>query len=156
MPSKRKKLVPPDVYDKNRKAISATSASTDGKLQAWHFDMLDNDGYFCLNMNRVCDDQCRYILEKIMLYSSRTWAEIKKETHDKNSRTKHHLLDYDALSEAAKARFKAKKFDDLQYEDSIYSMSLANKLRIIGIRMGAEFHAVWLDPDHEFCPSTRR
>lgn len=37
--------------------------------------------------------------------------------------------------------------------DSIYSLALNSKVRLIGIRKGATFQVVWYDANHKFAPS---
>jgi len=95
----------------------------------------------------------RNILDKILHYSVRTWRDIKTETHDKDSKTKHHSLSYDQLSESAKERIAKLQLDD--YIDAIFSMRLDNKTRVIGLRDGQFFVVKWFDPNHKFCPSNK-
>ena len=79
-----------------------------------------------------------------------TWAEAKRQTHD-DGRSKNHLLSIESLSKEAVDRFKERKLED--YSDSIFSFSLNNVWRIVGIREDEFFDVLWHDPNHEVCPS---
>lgn len=133
----------------NSKKITSVDAnlSADKQTLVWSFDKTDRNDHFrfCCDRDDMQHDQ---LLSHIMEYSKRTWASIKLDTHDKGNKSKHHFLDYDELSACAKARVAA-----MHIEDDIYSLALTNKLRIIGIRDGRVFRAIWFDPEHEFCPS---
>jgi hypothetical protein len=126
--------------------------SADSALMTWKFDKIDEAGHFSFTVSRE-DFNAEFILSKIMAYSRKTWSEIKRATHDEG-KSKHHFLEFDVLSREAKRRAEAKRL--YEYGDSIFSLALTNKLRIIGIRNGEFFHAVWFDPNHEFCPSDKR
>lgn len=86
-------------------------------------------------------------------YSNMTWADIKNQTHD-DGKSKHHIIEYQKLSKDAQDRIKAKKLE--QDSDAIFSFALQNRLRIVGIKRGKEFHVLWYDPKHEVCPSTKK
>lgn len=135
---------------RNPKSISIVDASisADKQTLVWSFDKVDRNDHFrfCCDREDMIHNQ---LLEYIMQYSGRTWASIKLDTHDKSNRSKHHFLNYDELSRTAKDRVAAMHIE----EDDIYSLALTNKLRIIGIRDGRVFRAIWYDPEHEFCPS---
>ncbi len=126
--------------------------STDGKKVIWLFDMIDRSGKFAFDLNRD-DFLYREVMEKMIDYSNMTWAEIKKQTHD-IGKSKHHLLSLDMLSKDAFDRFKIMRIEE--YEDSIFSFALQNRLRIVGIRENEYFHVLWYDPNHQVCPSKKR
>lgn len=138
--------------NKKTVAISKTG-STINQTPIWRFDLLDRAGKFAFDLSRE-DFNHREVLQKLMDYGNMTWAEIDRQQHDVSRKTKHHYLSRSALSSDAIERIKAKHLED--DEDGIYSFSFQNLLRIIGIREGAEFHIVWYDPKHEFCPSSKR
>lgn len=127
--------------------------STDGKKQVWSFENVDRDGHFAFTLARG-DMNHFLILEKLMEYNQRTWAEIKRETHDQFNKSCHHFLEYDSLSSAAKERISRLRLNG--QEDSIFSMRLNNVVRVIGIRQGEKFMVKWYDPKHEFAPSKRK
>jgi len=124
--------------------------STDNCKMIWVFDSVDNDGVFRFDPNRP-DMNCVDILDKIIQYSKRTWADIKSEKHD-NGKTKHHLLDVDGLSKAALERVQKLKVDISA--ENIFSIRINNLTRIIGLRDGEKFIIKWFDPAHNFYPAT--
>ena len=114
--------------------------------------MIDRSGKFAFDLNRN-DFKYKAFLEKLIDYSSMTWADVKKQTHDENS-SKHHFLSLASLSPEAVERLKAKQLEE--YSDSIFSFALDNKLRLVGIRKNEDFHVLWYDPEHEVCPSKKK
>lgn len=138
---------------RNKKQVAIVrSRSTISERPIWRFNLLDRDGEFAFDLSRR-DFQYKEVLQKLMDYGNMTWGEIDRQQHDRG-KSKHHYLSFDALSEGAKERIKARHFDE--DTDAIYSFAFQNLLRIIGIRQGAEFYVVWYDPNHEFCPSTKK
>lgn len=83
-----------------------------------------------------------------------TWADVKKQTHDKG-KSKHHYLSPEKMSKDAQIRFwKLPCF--IECEDSVFSFAFDNLLRVIGIRDKQFFHVVWYDAYHEVCPSNKK
>ncbi|SFO94039.1 hypothetical protein SAMN05216343_10158 [Oscillibacter sp. PC13] len=149
--SKRKheKTVVGSRTSRGKKEVSGRKYSTDNSKVIWCFDNLDTAGAFAFDLARI-DFNHREVLQKIISYSNMTWSEVKRQTHD-NGKSKHHFLDIESLSSDATCRIRAKRLEERS--DSIFSFALQNKLRIIGYREDEKFHAVWFDPQHEFCPS---
>ncbi len=135
-----------------KRVVKTQSGSTIKETPIWRFDRIDRDGKFAFDLSRP-DFKHKEVLQKLMEYGNMTWDEISRQQHDRSRKTKHHYLSPEKLSGEALARIKAKHFEE--DTDAIYSFALQNLLRIIGFRHGAEFHIVWYDPTHEFCPSTR-
>lgn len=144
-----KKIVKECQVSKNKLSRNPENFSTDDSLCYWTFANIDRSGKFAFDINRK-DFNSKFFLAKLIDYSSMTWREIQKQTHD-DGRSKHHFLNYGYLSKDALERIKAKKLEE--ETDSIFSFALTNMTRIIGIRDGAEFKAVWYDPKHEFAVS---
>lgn len=136
---------------RDKKVAIAQSGSAIREKPVWRFDMIDRDGKFAFDLSRK-DFQHKEVLQKLMDYGGMTWGEIDRQQHDRG-KSKHHYLNFDALSNDAKERIRAKGLEE--DSDAIYSFALQNLLRIIGIRQGAEFYVVWYDPKHEFCPSKK-
>jgi len=132
------------------KRVVSLSHSTNGETMILRFDMLDRDGLFAFDLDRR-DFQHREVFEKLIQYSNMTWNQITSQTHDQKG--KHHMLNANGLSGEARERVRAKHYEE--YSDSIFSLALQNRLRVIGIRIGREFHVVWYDPNHEFYPVSR-
>jgi len=135
-----------------KRVIGGVSGSSDDCYLKWCFYNIDKDGCFAFDCSREGINHLE-VLKKIIEYGGRKWKDIRKDTHDQSNKTKHHFLEYDDLSDDAKGRISAKRLED--FTDVIYSMSLCNRLRIIGLRKGDVFEAIWLDPNHDFCPSKR-
>ena len=135
--------------DAQKHTIKTDGYTTDNKKVVWRFDMIDRSGKFAFDLNRR-DFKYKAFLEKLIDYSSMTWADVKKQTHD-DGKSKHHFLS--SLSPEAAERLKAKQLEE--YSDSIFSFAFENKLRLVGIREKEDFHALWYDPEHEICPSKK-
>ena len=116
------------------------------------FDKIDRSGNYAFDVNREDFDH-KEVLGKMVDYSSMTWGEVKRQTHD-DGKSKHHFLTPGSLSKGAVERLKAKDLEE--FSDYIFSFALQNKIRIVGIRNGEKFHVLWYDPNHEICPSKMR
>ena len=134
------------------KTIVKDDVSYEDKVPAWMFDKVDKSGKFAFDINRQ-DFNHQKFLDKIVSYSSMTWAELKIQTHD-NGKSKHHFLSVDDLSKDAQKRIEAMHLDE--DTDRLYSIALENKLRIIGLRERDRFHVLWYDPQHDVCPSVKK
>lgn len=137
---------------KATKKVVSIAESSNASKPIWRFDKLDRDGEFRFDLQRQ-EFNHQEVLSKLIDYGNMTWKEITQQTHDRKNHTKHHFLDYDGLSNAAKKRIK--KLNLQEETDIIFSFALQNKLRIIGLRENNEFHIVWYDPNHEFYPSSK-
>lgn len=129
-----------------------TPNSSENKNVLWAFDNIDRGGDFSFDINRK-DFNHKLILDKMMEYGTMTWNEVSKQTHD-NGKSKHHSINYDALSKQAMNRIIAKQLT--QDSDLLYSFALQNKLRVFGIRKNEIFHVLWYDPKHQVCPSVKK
>lgn len=126
--------------------------SSNGEKPIWVFDRLDRSGEYAFNVNDEKFEH-KFFLDKMISYSSMTWNEILSQTHD-DGKSKNHTLDYDDLSKTAQDRIKALRLEE--DTDRIFSFAFRNKLRIIGLRENEKFYVKWYDPEHEFCPSTKK
>lgn len=138
----------------NKKAVCApaTQESSNNKYLVWRFDKADQNGLFRFDLEREDMDH-KLLLQKIMVYSNRTWGEIIRETHDQKNKTCHHPLDVAKVSTQALERIRAMELEGRT--DGLFSLRLGNLKRIVGIRENEVFHAIWYDPKHEFYPSSR-
>ena len=135
---------------KHKLSKSPATFSTDGEICVWTFQKIDRSGVFAFDPRRA-DFDSQDVLLKMLGYSTMTWREIKTQTHD-NGKSKHHELNPASLSAQAISRIRAKGFEEST--DALFSFALNNKVRVVGIRNGAEFQVVWYDANHEFAPST--
>ncbi len=138
-------------YNKSVTIATEAAKSNQDEYLVWCFDKVDNDGCFRFS-HEVMDTQ--EVLEKIIIYGKRKWKDIDKDTHDHTNKRKHHnLTDFERYSDAAKERVrKLQMGEDL---DRIFSLAFNNTMRIIGLRIGKEFHPIWYDKDHKFYPSAK-
>ena len=81
-----------------------------------------------------------------------TWGDIEKATHD-DGRSKNHFLKISELSKTAQRRLEELKLDD---NESIFSLRLDNKKRILGFRTLNYMDILWIDLNHEVCLSTKK
>lgn len=132
--------------DKNQRTTRFES------LIKWTFHDVDKAGKFAFDPSRP-DFDTEDFLHKLLNFSTMTWSELADATHDQG-KSKHHELDISGLSKEALARIEAKHLVD--ETDALFSFALNNKVRVIGIRDGAEFQVVWYDASHEFCPSDKK
>ena len=76
--------------DKNYVKESKPVISTDGEKIIWVFDKIDRSGNYAFDVNREDFDH-KEVLGKMVDYSSMTWGEVKRQTHD-DGKSKHHFL----------------------------------------------------------------
>lgn len=133
--------------DKRKITASPKFESNDNVIILWSFEKIDRNGAFAFDTNRK-DFDVEHFFKKILEFSTMKWCELFP-SDDKKSR--HHPLSPDSLSKQAKERIF---FMNLEEEtDSIYSLALTGKIRLIGIRKGSVFQAIWYDANHDFAHS---
>ena len=135
---------------KNKRIRNPENFSTESELCVWTFKYVDRDVKFAFNPSRQ-DFDAEDFLTKLLEYSKMAWCEIKRQTHD-GGKSKHHELSQKTLSKDAMSRITAKNLEEKT--DTLFSFALNNKVRVIGLRNGAEFQAIWYDAEHEFAPSS--
>lgn len=135
-----------------KQTIQRQGYSSDNKKAIWRFDMIDRSGKFAFDVSNS-NFPHQIIVEKLISYSSMTWGEIKRQTHD-NGKSKHHIISVDSMCNEAVSRLVKRELEE--YSDSIFSFALTNKLRVIGIKDEEHFHVLWYDPEHEICPSKKK
>lgn len=132
--------------------ITTQKLSYNNLKPKWAFDLVDSDGKFAFDISRKEFNKALF-LEKLISYSTMTWDEIMKQTHDDN-KSKNHFLKYDGLSKEVKKRIDKKKLNERT--DIIFSLALNNKTRIVGIKENDVFHIIWYDAYHEIYPSKKK
>lgn len=152
--SRSKKTGKAELNVQYQKKTAQAKLSNEEKRPVWTFENIDKDGKFRFDPGRV-DFNCCDFLTKMLAFSSMTWSEIKKQTHD-NGKSKHHFLDARALSKEAEKRIETKGLIDVQ--EYIYSFALNNTVRVLGIRYPNTdiFSVVWYDANHEFSISFKK
>lgn len=91
------------------------------------------------------------ILPKLKEFENLSWNELDKDRHGKKGKSKHHFIDIAKLIGDAQKRLQNIGLSDL---DQIYSLRLEGKLRLYGLRKQNCFEIVWVDTEHEICPTT--
>lgn len=132
-----------------KKESKQLPVSTNGKPH-FRYDYIDKNGKFAFDVERSEFDTHEF-MSKMINYSRMTWDEIKRQTHGKRGKSKHHYLDPKGLSKEAKDRLEVMELAD--YVDDLYSFAFAGMLRIVGIKIEDNFYVLWYDPEHRVYPS---
>ena len=94
-----------------------------------------------------------YLYPKLKEFEKLTWEEIEKQTYGKDGKSKNHPIEKSKLIKEAQDRLKVLNQDDI---DEIYSLRLDGQLRIMGIRENNCLKILWIDTNHEICPSNKK
>ncbi len=92
------------------------------------------------------------IFPKLKEFEKLTWREIEDFKHGEKNKTNSHSIEVSKLCREAQNRLKNLNMDDV---DEIYSLRLDGKLRIFGLRELNCLKILWIDREHEVCPSKR-
>ncbi|GGJ72822.1 hypothetical protein [Glutamicibacter ardleyensis] len=91
------------------------------------------------------------LLDCLSDFSQKSWKEIEAErTGGQKRHKKHHSMDVSILHKSAQARIQKLHGDDAP--DSIFRFRLSGTKRLWGFRIGAIFHIVWFDANHDVYP----
>lgn len=93
------------------------------------------------------------IYPKLMAFEDKTWEEIEKDTYGNESKTKHHFVKIDKFIKEARDRIGKMNLMDT---DELFSLRLEGKIRIYGRRRLNYMEIIWIDPNHEICPSKKK
>jgi hypothetical protein len=85
------------------------------------------------------------ILTSLKILEGLTWAELKAAAGGRRVGTNHHSLTITQLNPTAQKRFAQLKLDEY---DKVFSLRLANTVRLYGIRDGRVLRLLWRDPHH--------
>lgn len=100
-----------------------------------------------------CEDLWNKVIGKLGDLESQTWAEIMQSAGHRRHGTNNHHIAVEELAKEAQQRLVQLHLDQLE---TVFSIALDGKTRIIGILEGSVFKLLWWDPDHEVCASTKR
>lgn len=125
--------------------IQEDPESFDKQTIAWHLNVLDIAGHWGW---RSCSEDhfWEVILNKVRSFETMTWADILRGGNN------HQVKVYQICVEAQKRLVEIGQ-DDI---DELYSLGLANKPRLWGIRDGRIFKVLWWDPEHTVYPSDKK
>lgn len=105
----------------------------------------------CLNAEVLSD-----MLEKMNGLERMTWSDILLSTSGRSGNTRNHPIPLSDIIVDAQKRFNDLNLTDI-FEDEIYSLALNNKFRLFGfIDDEGTFLLIWIDRNHEICPSKKR
>ena len=136
------KVTPSDLKFPRRKE---DPESTDKQTIVWHLNILDANGPWGW---RGCSGTHFWdiILNRISSFERMTWAEILRGKDN-------HQVPVNQICSDAQQRLSAIRQDDIA---ELYSLSLANKPRLWGIRDGRVFKVLWWDPEHTVYPCPKK
>ncbi len=77
----------------------------------------------------------------------RTWSDIER------SQDRDHPIECHRLEKFAQDRLTRLQLDD---NDELWSIRFNGRCRLWGIREGGLLQILWLDPQHEVCPSHKK
>ena len=94
------------------------------------------------------------VLARLRDFQGQTWGEILRDTAGRNGNTKNHDIPLTDIIKEAQKRFSDR---NLHHNfDSLYSLTVTGRFRLFGILTEEVFHLVWIDANHEICPSIKR
>lgn len=141
----------------NKKIINIVPPQDEFNSSVFLFNRVDRDGDYAFKTDRINKKKMdiERIIDFLIHYSKRTWADIDRDTHD-DGRSKHHFQkDKTKLSKEANERIKKMEIEDEVDDGALYSFSLTNKIRIWGLRYKNFFYVLWYDPKHEVYPTKK-
>lgn len=125
------------------KRPSAEPEESGKNSPVWRFSIMDFDGPF--GCGDLTAQTAKGIHSKLSQFEGMNWNEIE--------RSGSHNVSRDKLTKEAQERLKVLKQDDI---DELFSLRLAGKERIWGIRERSVLRLLWWDPEHRVCPSHKK
>jgi hypothetical protein len=117
----------------------------------WSFSKCDFDHE---RWSMPCHEECLInLMKKLKSYEGQSWSEILSDTSGRRNNTKNHPIPVTSLIHAAQKRLEQINLDDF---DELYSLTIDGSERLWGVMTEGVFCIVWLDTEHEVCPSTKR
>jgi hypothetical protein len=92
------------------------------------------------------------VMPKLVHFENQDWNTLVREVYGPNKKTKHHNIQISKIIPEAQKRLKELKYDDI---DELFSVRLTGKIRLWGFRKFNYFQLLWVDLNHEICPSSR-
>jgi hypothetical protein len=124
--------------------LGGNPESMDAETIAWQFHRMDSK-HDHWGWDQLHAPIWKQILQHLKTFEGLTWAKIKETAGGKKHGTNHHSLKIDDLNANAKKRIKELHLE--QY-DKVFSLRLANTIRIYGIRDGRVMRLLWYDSSH--------
>lgn len=138
-PSSRSETDKPD----KRPRSEYKDYNADRELICWHIGTMDMKGPF--SWKQLRRDDWSFLMEKMASYESMTWQKFTGK--------RRHPIPTKDLSPEAQKRLKEIEMNDIE---SVFSMGLEGKPRVIGIRDRHVFKLLWWDPEHKVCLAPKK
>lgn len=123
--------------------MGAPALDASGEMLSWRFSIADVGGIW--SWSGIADEKLRYVVRKLALYESKTWAQMDRQHHKR--------IEVAEVCSEAQKRLRTIKQDDV---DFLYEIRLSGPERVWGILHGSVFYLLWWDPAHTVYPSKRR
>ena len=150
---KSRKRVKYSPFEKRPKAPVVTNnpKSYYGQTPVWSFSRCDFDHAkwgICNHTDCVND-----LLRRLNSFERSTWGDIFMDTAGRRNNTKNHAIETSRIIKEAQQRLADINLDDF---DMLHSLTITGKQRLWGVMVSGVFCVVWLDKEHEICPSSKR
>ena len=125
------------------KEVRGVKQEHDSLRPLWSFVSLDIGGKWCwTKMDAVVHAD---VLRKLGNFEGMTWQDLGQNGC--------HEVQVVSLIKTAQQRLLEIAKDDL---DTLYSLRISGKVRVWTIRVGNVLRLLWLDLEHEICPSQKK
>lgn len=117
----------------------------------WSIKCVDSDSrwaFQCLTL----DCFMKEVFLKLQDFETMTWQEILKASGGKKHGNNSHNVSVANICKDAQKRLREIGMNDI---DELFSLRLAAKKRVWGVRNGRALEIIWYDDNHEICPSLR-
>ena len=142
MKNKKKPKIKTNPSSKKMPRIDPSIATEPLQLRpSWQFEFIDVDGPWGWN-NIGKDYLFSNILNSIINFESMKWHEILNRNN--------HEIKIHRITKEAQKRLAELNMDDIE---TLVSLRITGAVRIWGIRVHNCFKVLWLDPEHQVCPS---
>ncbi|MBU0558787.1 MAG: hypothetical protein KJ799_07025 [Bacteroidetes bacterium] len=92
------------------------------------------------------------IFPKLKHFEERTWGSIEREQYGAKGKSKHHSVEVSKIIKEAQKRLSDLQLDEF---DELFSLRITGKIRIWGIRQCSYLRVLWIDLEHEICPTIK-
>mgnify|MGYP001019726695 CR=1 FL=1 len=119
---------------------------------SWNLGFLDLS--YKWSFHKVVGDNVlfRDVYSKLCFYETMTWQVILQANGGKSHGSNNHEIPIERLIPEAQKRLEELHLNDI---DSLFSLRLTGKQRVWGILDGSVLKLLWLDMNHEICPSIK-
>jgi hypothetical protein len=115
----------------------------DSSRPVWLLGVLDMEGRW--GWSRINRGLFETVHERLRNFETMTWTAIQQGDS--------HFVPCSDIIKDARDRLAEIEQDDI---DDLFSLRVQGRIRVWGIRDGAALKLLWLDPEHEVCPSLKK